>query len=89
MKEMVRIPRCYTEEAIEVRAINVTMPFSDMVRPFAGPERSQVNTTTRIEGVTCGKESTISTLAIIKLSFNINDLSRGGWGVRPLTWVRC
>ena len=26
VKEMVRIPTCYTEEAIEVRALKVTMP---------------------------------------------------------------
>ena len=26
MKEMVCIPTCYTEESIEVRALNVTMP---------------------------------------------------------------
>ena len=33
LKEMVRIPICYTEEAIEVRAFNVTMP------PHQVPER--------------------------------------------------
>lgn len=30
VKEMVYIPTCYTEEAIEVRALDVTMPEHDL-----------------------------------------------------------
>ena len=30
MKEMVCIPTCYTEEPIEVRALNVTMPAQEI-----------------------------------------------------------
>lgn len=52
--------------------------FRAMARPLVGPEWSQVTTTTRIEGVTCGKESTSSTLPSMPLSFIINYLNRGG-----------
>ena len=31
LKEMVRIPICYTEEVIDVRAFNVTMPIQDII----------------------------------------------------------
>ena len=38
VKEMVCIPTCYTEKSIEVRALNVTMPFMGQLLPIAdGP----------------------------------------------------
>ena len=52
--------------------------FRGMVRPFVGPERSQLTATRRIDRVTCGKESAISTLHKSQLLFYINYLSRGG-----------
>ncbi len=46
--------------------------FSGMARPFVAPERSQLTTTTRIDRVTRGKGSTISTPRRIKKSIYIN-----------------